>query len=87
MDLVVAHGNKLRIGESKHVPCRVKTLAILLWECGLRYQIKGSYTYSVEGVDDDQWRYSPDRVLASLYGFHDSFIVRCGVISSTIDLF
>jgi hypothetical protein len=36
---------------------------------------------------DDQWRYSPDRALASLYGFHDSFIVRCGVISSTIDLF
>jgi hypothetical protein len=25
--------------------------------------------------DDDQWRYSPDRALASLYGFHDSFIV------------
>jgi hypothetical protein len=23
-------------------------------------------------VDDDQWRYSPDRALASLYGFHDS---------------
>jgi hypothetical protein len=22
--------------------------------------------------DDDQWRYSPDRALASLYGFHDS---------------
>jgi hypothetical protein len=22
---------------------------------------------------DDQWRYSPDRALASLYGFHDSF--------------
>jgi hypothetical protein len=37
--------------------------------------------------DDDQWRYSPDRALGSLYGFHDSFIVRCGVISSTIDLF
>jgi hypothetical protein len=37
--------------------------------------------------DDDRWRYSPDRALVSLYGFHDSFIVRCGVISSTIDLF
>jgi hypothetical protein len=37
------------------------------------------------GDDDDQWRYSPDR--ASLYGFHDSFTVRCEVISSTIDLF
>jgi hypothetical protein len=37
--------------------------------------------------DDDQWRYSPDQALASLYRFHDSFIVRCGVISSTIDLF
>jgi hypothetical protein len=23
--------------------------------------------------DDDQWRYSPDRPLACLYGFHDSF--------------
>jgi hypothetical protein len=23
--------------------------------------------------DDDQWHYSPDRALASLYGFHDSF--------------
>jgi hypothetical protein len=23
--------------------------------------------------DDDQWRYSPDQALASLYGFHDSF--------------
>jgi hypothetical protein len=23
--------------------------------------------------DDGQWRYSPDRALASLYGFHDSF--------------
>jgi hypothetical protein len=22
--------------------------------------------------NDDQWRYSPDRDLASLYGFHDS---------------
>jgi hypothetical protein len=29
--------------------------------------------------DDDQWRYSPDRALASLYGFHDSFIVRLGL--------
>jgi hypothetical protein len=37
--------------------------------------------------DDDQWSYSSDRALAFLYGFHDSFIVRCGVISSTIDLF
>jgi hypothetical protein len=35
----------------------------------------------------DQWRNSPDRALAYLYGFHDSFIVRCGVVSSTIDLF
>jgi hypothetical protein len=25
-------------------------------------------------ADDDQWRYSPDRALASLYGFHDSFL-------------
>jgi hypothetical protein len=24
------------------------------------------------GNDDGQWRYSPDRALASLYGFHDS---------------
>jgi hypothetical protein len=23
-------------------------------------------------LDDDQWRYSPDQALASLYGFHDS---------------
>jgi hypothetical protein len=37
--------------------------------------------------DDDQWRYSPDCALASLYGFHDSLKGRCRVISSTIDLF
>jgi hypothetical protein len=36
--------------------------------------------------DDDQWRYSPDRALASLTSFM-IVIVRCGVISSTIDLF
>jgi hypothetical protein len=42
--------------------------------------------FTVKGADD-QWRYSSDWALASLYGFHDSFIARCGVISSTIDLF
>jgi hypothetical protein len=36
--------------------------------------------------DDDQWCYSPDQALASLYGFH-VFYSRCGVIRSTIDLF
>jgi hypothetical protein len=28
---------------------------------------------TVQSNDDDHWRYSPDRALASLYGFHDSF--------------
>jgi hypothetical protein len=32
-----------------------------------------------------QWRYSPDRALASLTGFV-IVIVRCGVVSSTIDV-
>jgi hypothetical protein len=29
----------------------------------------------------------PREGLGLPYGFHDNFIVRCGVISSTIDLF
>jgi hypothetical protein len=36
-------------------------------------------------INHHQWRYSPDRALASLTGFM-IVIVRCGVISSTIDL-
>jgi hypothetical protein len=51
------------------------------------YQSTQCMTNSSSLLNDDQWRYSPDRALASLYGFHDSFIVRCGVISSMIDLF
>jgi hypothetical protein len=27
--------------------------------------------------DDDQWRYSPGRALASLYEFHDKFTLVC----------
>jgi hypothetical protein len=30
-------------------------------------------------LNDDQWRYSPDRALASLYGFHDSFLYDVGL--------
>jgi hypothetical protein len=73
--------------------CKKEEQATLLkWWCTKRSLLEALYVtadfvshcYCV--LDDDQWRYSPDQALASLYGFHDSFIVRCGVISSTIDL-
>jgi hypothetical protein len=39
----------------------------------LHTQISCNKMNGIDKADeDDQWRYSPDRALASLYGFHDS---------------
>jgi hypothetical protein len=53
---------------------------------GAFIQLSGERTSKGEefAFDDDQWRYSPDRALASLYG---SFYRTMWVISSTIDIF
>jgi hypothetical protein len=65
------------------VPNAMNRLDQLLKE----HSVSWSRSFERRGNSDDQWRYSPDRALASLTGFMIVFIVRCGVISSTIDLF